>query len=180
MPRNATVLLIRHAEETGREDDRGLSAAGLCRAWAYVPWFRSRRGLASPSILIVAADEADSMRPRQTLEPLAAVQGIRLEARFDEKRYRELAALMHRRRRFDGVVTLVCWRHDQLLPLAQALGAQRDALPATWPEDEYGWIIRLDFDAESTCSTHIASQRLMHADRRMPRARTPMTRQGRD
>lgn len=179
MSRNATLLLIRHAEDTGRKDDRGLSAAGLCGAWAYVPWFRSRRGLAPPSILIAAADEADSMRQRQTLEPLAAVQGIRLEARFDEKRYRELARLVSRQERFDGVVTVVCWRHDELLPLAQALGAQRDALPATWSEEEYGWIIRLDFAAEGTCSTHIASQRLMHADRRVPRARNPMARQGR-
>lgn len=169
MPRNATVLLIRHAEERGREDDPGLSAAGLSRSWAYVPWFRSRRGMAPPSILIAAADQADSARPRLTLEPLAAVQGMRVEATLGEKRYRELAARMQRQTRFDRVTTLICWRHDELLPLARGLGAPREALPAIWPEEEYGWIIRLHFDADGACSARVASQRLMHADRRVPR-----------
>lgn len=169
MPRNATLLLIRHAEETGREEDRELNAAGTCRAWAYVPWFRSRRGLAPPSILIAAADNASSMRPRLTLEPLAAAQDMHVETRFGEKRYRELAKLVDSQKRFDGVVTLVCWRHDELLPLARALGAPRNALPATWPEDEFGWLIRLDFDREGACTARITSQRLMRADTRVPK-----------
>ena len=169
MPRNATILLIRHAEETGRAADPGLSAAGQSRAWAYVPWFRSRRGLSPPAILIAARDKADSMRPRLTLEPLAAAQEMPIETPLRESQYRELAARVQRQKRFNGLVTLVSWRHDELLPLARALGAQRDALPTSWPETEYGWFIRLDFDREGGCSTRIASQRLMHADSRNPR-----------
>lgn len=122
MPLGATIFIIRHAEVTGHEEDRGLSAFGHWRAYALIPYYYTRRGLPPPSMLIAAADQDNSMRPRVTLEPLASALNLRVEARYSEKCFRELAAKMHRAQRYNNAVTVIYWRHDQLMRLASALG----------------------------------------------------------
>src|SRR5437773_1078826 len=70
--RNATVLIIRHAEkpETGKH----LSPGGVRRAQAYVGFFKSLRLDSHPvkiDHLFAAHESKNSDRPRETLLPLS-------------------------------------------------------------------------------------------------------------
>ena len=166
MPRSATLLLIRHAEESGGEGDVGLSPAGEARAAAYVAYFRHAVDPARPlSALIAASDHPDSHRPRLTLEPLAAASGLAIDASLDETAIPGLVARVQASR--DGTTTLVCWRHKQLPALVQALGAE---LPhAKWPDHEYGWLLRFEYGADGALAAFDASsEQLMYGDGREP------------
>ena len=166
MPARAhTVLLLRHGEETDHEDDPSLSAEGWCRAWALVGWLQTRRGLPAPSRLFAAADDDDSCRPRATLEHLASVLALDLDTRFGDGKVKPAARAM-RDAAHPGAVTVACWRHERL-PLARALGAPAKALPREWPDGQYGWFVRIDYDATgAVIASRCGSQRLMRADKR--------------
>lgn len=167
--RHRTVLLLRHGEESGRDDDPSLNAAGWCRAWALVGYLQTRRGLSAPTRLLAASDDEDSCRPRATLGPLADALRLAVETPYGDKQYRQAARDVLNETTHPGAVTVMCWRHKTLIPLARALGAPAQALPRTWPETEYGWLVRIDYDvAGKTIAAAITSQRLMRGDTRSP------------
>ncbi len=149
-PRNATVLLIRHAEKS--ESGEGLSPAGEDRARAYIKFFQDltiQSQPAKPQRLIATADSKGSQRPRLTLEPLGKALGLPVESKFKNKDYSSMVNSMQAGT-YDGKTTLVCWHHGDMPDVLRALGAD----PATvlpggrWPSDEYDWLIELRYDAE--------------------------------
>ena len=169
MPRSATVLVIRHAEKSGDKQDIGLTPAGQARAQAYVAYFQALTSGAShlppPAWLIAAADEKDSHRSRLTLEPLAAALGLPIDARLADADYRTLAQRLREDARYDGATTLICWSHKKLPGLAKALGAPASLLPAKWPDEVFGWMLRLDYDAAGELAeATLHNQRLMFND----------------
>ena len=168
MPRSATLLLVRHAEESGNAGDVGLSVAGQARACAYAAFFRDRAAPARPlGTLIAATDQPDSHRPRLTLEPLAAAFNLPIDATLQETDIDGLVSRLNDGGRHDNATTLACWRHKQLPALVRALGG---ALPHDkWPDHEYGWLLQFEFDAQGALSSFAAtSQRLMYGDGREP------------
>ena len=121
-PKNATVLLIRHAEKV--EDGDGLSPAGEARAQAYVKFFQEltiQSQGAKPTALIATADSKNSRRPRVTLEPLAGALGLPVDARFKNKDYLSMAESL-RAGGYDNKTTLVCWHHGDMPDVLRALG----------------------------------------------------------
>jgi len=169
MPRSATVLVIRHAEKSGDKQDIGLTPAGQARAQAYVAYFQALTSGAShlppPAWLIAAADEKDSHRSRLTLEPLAAALGLPIDARLADADYRTLAQRLREDAHYDGATTLICWTHKKLPGLAKALGAPASLLPAKWPDEVFGWMLRLDYDAAGELAeATLHNQRLMFND----------------
>jgi hypothetical protein len=170
MPKSATLLLIRHAEKSGLQEDAGLTPFGEARAQAYVAYFGNLviQGVqvSTPAWLIAAADSVHSNRSRLTLVPLAASLGLPIDTEVPDHAFADLASRLLGDQRYDHATTLVCWHHGQLLNFAGALGVAGAALPVTWPDTEFGWLLCLHFDQEGgLVSTSVDSQRLMFGDK---------------
>ena len=146
-PKNAVVLIIRHAEDGAT--DRGLTARGQQRAEAYKDYFLnftfdSKR--LQPDAVFAATDSRKSRRPRLTLEPFAKATNLKIDTRFGNNQSGELAGDL--RENQHGKVILICWRHPYIPALLRALGADpKDFLPnGKWPGSVFNWIILLSYD----------------------------------
>jgi broad specificity phosphatase PhoE len=154
-PKNAVVLIIRHAENPA--DGHGLSPRGEERAKAYENYFQNftvdgKR--LEPEAVVVAADSKQSHRPRLTVEPFAKAAKLPIDNRFANKQPADLAAAL--RANYQGKVVLVCWHHGQIPALLRALGAAPETLlpNGKWPRDVYDWLIMVSFDENG----HVISQ----------------------
>ena len=146
-PKNATVLIIRHAEDAG--SGHGLSPRGQERAEAYKNYFQNftvdstRR---KPDAVLVAADSKQSHRPRLTVEPFAKAAKLPIDSRFGNKQPTGLADEL--RANHQGKVLLICWHHGQIPALLRALGAAPERLlpNGKWPKAVYDWVIVVSYD----------------------------------
>jgi hypothetical protein len=148
-PKNATVLIIRHAEDAGSGD--GISPLGQERAEAYKNYFLnftvdSKRR--EPAVIFAAKDSKKSHRPRLTMEPFAKAAQLKIDTRFGNNESAALAADL--RANQQGKMILICWRHPYIPALLQALGANPETfLPnGKWPGAVFDWIILLSFDQD--------------------------------
>ena len=146
-PKNATVLIIRHAEDADSGD--GISPLGQQRAEAYKNYFLnftvdSKRR--EPEAIFAAKDSKKSHRPRLTMEPFAKAANLKIDMRFGNDQSTDLAADL--RANQQGKVILICWRHPYIPALLSALGAKPETfLPnGKWPGAVFDWIILLSFD----------------------------------
>src|SRR5947207_10144795 len=92
-PKNAVVLIIRHAEDA--DTGRGLSSRGQQRAEAYKDYFvnfmvNSKRS--EPEAIFAAKDSKPSQRPSLTVEPFAKAAGLQIDTRFGNNQSTQLAA----------------------------------------------------------------------------------------
>lgn len=148
-PKNAVVLIIRHAENGGT--GQALAPRGEQRAEAYKDYFQnftvdSKR--LEPQAVFAAKDSKKSHRPRLTLEPFANAAKLRIDTRFSNSQSADLAADL--RANQQGKVILICWRHPYIPALLSALGATpKTFLPnGKWPGSVYNWVIQLSFDQD--------------------------------
>jgi hypothetical protein len=148
-PKDAVVLIIRHAEDGGTGHD--LALRGQERAEAYKDYFikftvDSKR--LEPAVIFAAKDSKQSHRPRLTVEPFAKAAKLPIDSRFGNDQSIELAADL--RANHQGKVILICWRHGNIPALLRALGAKpEDLLPrGKWPNSVYDWVILLSYDKD--------------------------------
>ena len=148
-PKDAVVLIIRHAEDADSGD--GVSPLGQERAEAYKNYFLnftvdSKRQ--EPTVIFAAKDSKKSHRPRLTVEPFAKAANLKIDTRFGNNDSNDLAADL--RANQQGKVILICWRHPYIPDLLHALGAKpEDLLPrGKWPGSVYDWVILLSYDKE--------------------------------
>ena len=148
-PKDAVVLIIRHAEDADSGD--GISPLGQERAEAYKNYFPnftvdSKRR--EPAVIFAAKDSKKSHRPRLTMEPFAKAANLKIDTRFGNDQSADLAADL--RANQQGKVILICWRHPYMPALLQALGANPETfLPnGKWPGAVFDWIIVLSFDQD--------------------------------
>ena len=148
-PKNATVLIIRHAEDADSGD--GISPLGQQRAEAYKNYFLNftvdSKGR-EPAVIFAAKDSKKSHRPRLTMEPFAKAANLKIDTRFGNEQSADLAAEL--RANQQGKVILICWRHPYMPALLGALGANAETfLPnGKWPGSVYNWVILLSFDQD--------------------------------
>jgi hypothetical protein len=167
-PKDAVVLIIRHAEkpDTGRD----LSPTGQERAEAYKDYFQKFTVDSKPLIpdaIFAAKDTKGSQRPRLTVEPFAKAAKLRIDARFSSNRSAELAAAL--RATEQGKRILISWHHTDIPDLLRALGANPDSiLPhGKWPDAVFGWVILLSYDQDGRlipASTRRINEHLMPGD----------------
>ena len=167
-PKDAVVLIIRHAEDADSGD--GISPLGERRAEAYKNYFLnfavdSKR--LRPDAVFAAKDSKKSHRPRLTVEPFAKAEKLRIDSRFGNNQSAELAADL--RATEQGKVILICWRHPYVPDLLRALGAKpEELLPrGKWPNAVYDWVLLLSFDQNGRlipASTRRISEHLMPGD----------------
>ena len=148
-PKDATVLIIRHADKP--EAGPGLSPAGEQRANAYTRYFRDFTVDSKPlrlGAIFAAADSAESQRPRLTLEPFARAAKLGIDTRFGNGQVAELAKAL--RATPSGKCVLICWRHGEIPDLLRALGAAPEKLlpDGKWPANVFDWVIQLRYDSE--------------------------------
>ena len=148
-PKNATVLIIRHAEDADSGD--GISPLGQERAEAYKDYFLnftvdSKR--LEPNVIFAAKDSKQSHRPRLTAEPFAKAAKLKIDTRFGNDQSTELAADL--RANQQKKVILISWRHPYIPALLGALGANpKSFLPnGKWPDSTYDWVIILSYDQD--------------------------------
>ncbi|MBK8049242.1 MAG: flagellar basal body-associated protein FliL [Anaerolineales bacterium] len=176
MPKNSTVILIRHAEKPEDASDFNLAPAGRARAHAYVAYFQNLALDGQPiqiRRMVAAADSAESQRPKLTVMPLALATNLEIHDRHADSDYAALATHVLSHPKYDNADTLICWHHGYIVELAHALGAPEGELPAKWPDDVYGWLLALHFDADGKVARFtFINESLMHGDHgKAPRKR---------
>jgi hypothetical protein len=148
-PKDAVVLIIRHAEDGGV--GKALAPRGEQRAEAYKDYFLKftvdSKGR-EPQAIFAAKDSKRSHRPRLTVEPFAKAAELKIDTRFGNDQSADLAADL--RANQQGKVILICWRHPYIPALLGALGANPNTfLPnGKWPGSVYDWVILLSFDQD--------------------------------
>ena len=177
MPRNATVLMIRHAEKPVTSGDRTLSVPGQERAQAYVTYFQhltlDGSGPLKLNYLFATADSDHSHRPRLTIKPLAQALPLPINDKHEDGDYPKVVAHLEEPK-YDGATILICWHHEKILDFARALGVEPAALPPEsrwptqgWPDDIYGWVLQLRYGTDGKvipAQTRCWNQRLMYND----------------
>jgi broad specificity phosphatase PhoE len=146
-PRNATIMIVRHAEKPAAGNQ--LNGEGDARAKAYASYFRaSPPGGQAPDRLIATADTKKSSRPRLTLGPLSQSTGLPIDSRFRNENVNGLARDLARNG--GGKTTLISWHQGQIPELITALGGTPAAfLPGgNWPNNVFNWTVLLKFDGE--------------------------------
>jgi hypothetical protein len=144
--KNTIILVIRHAEKPDSGYD--LTPAGYKRADAYAGYFTNytvETKPFKPDYLFASTDSKGSHRPRLTLEPLAKATGLKIDTSFKSKDFKDLVDAIHSK--FYGKQIVICWHHEAIPQLVQALGADPKQLfpDGEWPDDTYNWVIQLRF-----------------------------------
>jgi len=160
------ILVMRHAEKpeaggdggvdaAGKPDHNSLTPRGWQRAggWAelFVPSLGLQSPLPTPSAIFASApaSKADiaagnagskSCRPLETITPLADRLGIEVDLRFAKGQEADLAAAISQ---VDGVA-LVCWQHEDIAVIANALDPRPQGVPGKWPGDCFNVVFRFD------------------------------------
>lgn len=149
--KSAVILIIRHAEKPA--SGYGLSADGEARAKVYVNYFKNFTNPTDGqplkfSYIFAAADSKESHRPRLTIEPTGKALGIAVDTRFKDKDFQALADEI--RSKPHGQAILIAWHHGEIPALLRAFGTDPETVipKAKWPEDVFGWVIELRYDAE--------------------------------
>ena len=178
MPKHATVLMVRHAEKPTAGDDPTLAVPGQERAQAYSIYFQHCSLDGSDPLklshLFAAADSQESQRPRLTIEPLAQALGLDINDKHKDKEYQQVVDDLLTNPKYDDAGILGCCHHQHLLPFAHALGVDPAALPPQphsptqgWPDDVYGWVLQLCYDAQGQlipAQIGCVNQKLMYDD----------------
>ena len=172
-------MLIRHAEkqnepppfgidEDGIENKHSLTARGWQRAGALVPFFchPAHPAIATPATIFASAPsndptlpkgEARSLRPQETIRPLAAKLGLEPNVEISVGDESALITALKAR----AGVTLVAWEHKHLSVIAAAFVPHAPQ----WAEDRFDVVWVLDRRRDGTYSFTVVDQHLLAGDR---------------
>ena len=143
---NTTIILMRHAEKPDDPNNPDLAPAGFARAKELVDYIPEHFGR-TPDYLFASKDSKNSVRPRETLEPLSEKIGVAIDTSVKDKNYDELAQELNDPK-FDGKFIAIAWHHGKIPELAQALGAPAGTYPAKWNGQVFNQILEFDFDKD--------------------------------
>jgi hypothetical protein len=149
------LMLIRHAEKPngaqgvmpdGSQNAEALVVQGWQRAGALVGLFAPPGGrfanplLATPRTIIATgiAHHSESLRPQQTVTPLAAKLNVQLNTTFPKG---EESAMVNAAVAAGGIV-LIAWQHEDIPSIAGLILVGSSGVPQKWPGDRFDlvWI----------------------------------------
>ena len=127
MSRPAQIILIRHAEKPTDPANPHLSPAGVERAKRLVSFIKTDSAMARfglPIAVFATKTTADDngQRTQETVAPLAAALKLRVQTPYHGKDYAALAKLILSNPAYAGKTVVICWNHEQIPQLAEALG----------------------------------------------------------
>jgi phosphohistidine phosphatase SixA len=136
----SAVYVIRHAEKPDSADDPNLSSKGYERAKALAGVIPQH--FCTPDFIFATAPSKHSVRPLETVRPLAEVLKMKILDPYADADYAKLAHDLLTDPRYSGKTILVCWHHGAIPNLAKALGA-KDA-PDKWNPDVFDrvWLLK--------------------------------------
>ncbi len=176
MPKNTTIVLVRHGEKPKSNTDPGLAVAGLERAQAYSVYFQNYPNSKTPlkfKYLFASTDSSKSDRPRLTILPFSQTVKIPINTSFSNAQHKELADSIltpGKSGQYDNCNILICWHHGEILKLAKNLGvdaSQAGSWPSKWPGEVFGWLLQINFDANGNINykqTFCINEQLMFDD----------------
>lgn len=151
------IIIIRHADKLDQlETGPALSAQGFIRSIKFAFYFLEKFG--EPDFIIAADDHKDNgreiaIRSIQTVAPLANMMQLRYQQRdypilhpYPSDHFQLLANHLLGDQTYQDKVVLVCWSHQRIARLAQALGVTQPLSP--WPKDDYDTVYVLKYDGE--------------------------------
>jgi phosphohistidine phosphatase SixA len=145
----AQVMIIRHAEKFEDRQKIDLNPQGLTRAEALTQFFQRdprvlQHGLPAVIIAQRPSNNKKSVRCEETVEPLAQALGQKVFNRFTYDMVGELAQWLRMSREWDSKSVLICAQHEDIVPIAKALGVQQLRQPC-WPHQTYDRVWLIDF-----------------------------------
>ena len=169
---STTILIIRHADKPvdgrpagvdaeGVSDDKSLTPFGWQRAGVWAELFARPPGgtslIATPICIYASAPATEheratggggskSRRPLETVTSAAERLGLTVNLQFGKGGETGLAAELDS---IEGVA-LVCWQHENIAAIANAVAPRVAGIPAAWPEDRFNVVFRLKRKDESS------------------------------
>ena len=170
----AKIMLIRHAEKpngdggpglmpSGVENPRALTLTGWKRANALVGLFNPADGalprapLAMPRSLFASGSE--SLRPKQTVAPLAAALNLSIRTFLNGQEPELVAAIKAAE---DPV--LISWRHEAIPEIAALIRGGAEGVPQRWPGHVYDLVWVFDLQPSGAWSFTQVPELLMPGD----------------
>jgi len=141
------IILMRHADKPEDPEDEDLSEAGMARAEHLATYIPQTFG--KPDYIIATAHSKHSNRPTETVKPLAAALGMKVQHDMGDDDFQELVNEIFSNPAYHGTTVVVCWHHGKLPAIAAMLGAPAGSYPDPWPEDAYNIILDLRYDPSS-------------------------------
>ena len=138
------ILLLRHAEKPDDPKSPDLEEVGVARAAKLATYIPATFG--RPDFVFAAAVAKDSVRSYLTMSPLCEAIGIPLDASFKGKKYQDLATKLLSDPAYTDRMVVVCWSHNELPELAEALNARKGDYPDPWDPGVFNLILQLDYD----------------------------------
>ena len=134
-PRPAQIILIRHAEKPPDPENPHLSHAGVKRAGQLVSFITTdpamtRFGLPVAVFATQATKHDNGQRTQETVAPLARALKLPVQTPYLAKDYAALAKVILATPAYAGKTVLICWNHEEIPPLAAALGVTPE--PPKW------------------------------------------------
>jgi len=144
--RPARIILLRHAEKPPSESNVHLSRRGEERARALVGFLTTSPALTTnglPAALFAPRIKRHGRGPRpyETLEPLAKHLKLLVQTPYAAEDYAALARYVLQDHACDGKTVVICWVHDFLPELAEALGVRSG--PTRWKKTVFDrvWVV---------------------------------------
>jgi len=141
------IILMRHADKPEDPENEDLSEAGMARAEHLATYIPQTFG--KPDYIIATAHSKHSNRPTETVKPLAAALGMKVQHDIGDDDFEELVNEIFSNPAYHGTTVVVCWHHGKLPAIAAMLGAPAGSYPDPWPEDAYNIILDLRYDPNS-------------------------------
>lgn len=160
----AQVILIRHGEKP--PEGHELSQRGKERAAALVPFFQGNEHVLQfgTPIAIYAQPVADghkSLRPVQTVKPLADALKLKVIEKYPHANYAKMVDEIVAHKDYDGKMVLICWEHHVIPEMARAFGLKDQP---KWHGDTFDrcWIIT--FPKDGAVKFRNLPQKLLYGD----------------
>jgi hypothetical protein len=174
----AKIMLIRHAEKpngdggpglmpNGVENPRALTLTGWKRANALAGLFNPPDGalprppLAKPRSVFASGSE--SLRPKQTIAPVAAALNLSIRTFLKGQEVELVAAV---KKAEDPI--LISWQHEAIPDIASLILGGTDGIPPRWPGQVYDLVWVLDLQPSGAWSLTQVPQLVMPGDRETP------------
>lgn len=159
------IILIRAGEAP--PNGNGLSQRGKERAAALVPFFLFQDYLQDYGhpVAIFAHRETQSepsLRPVQTVTPLANALGIKVNTSFTQVEFVKMLKLIKENPDYEAKTILICWNNDNMSRIEAELGRKINVKP--WPEEAHDRLWIVDFKQNRTINFRDIPQRLLYGD----------------
>ena len=161
----AHVVIFRHGEKPSTGSD--LSPQGYRRAQALVGYFADNptiRALGKPAAVFAMSPHGPNgtLRPIETVTPLADALGLSVVKDFEKKQVNQLVDRIMNDPTLDDQTVVICWEHSYILNIVQAFGY--DSAPDVWQSSVFDRTWILGFTGERVTSFQDVPQKLLSGD----------------